>query len=260
MIKKKKLDILFQVLETIFIVSKTSFNIKYKHSFLGYFWALLTPLIFAVIYFSLFSLFLKIDIDNYAIFLLTGFYPWLFLQNSIISSSRSLISNPVLIKRIRVRKFIFPISSILLEIYNFLIAIPIIILFLFLSDLQFYYSWIWQIPLLIFLQILFIYPLAIIFSVLCVYLKDVEHILVNIFQILFFLSPILYNREKIPENLSFFYNLNPVIYLIENWRNVFIYGNINFNFFLIITLISLFTLYFSRSCYSSFKDKIPELL
>ena len=62
---------------------------RYKGSILGYLWTLLNPLLLMLVYVVVFSVVVKIKVENYPIFILTGILPWSFFTGSI---NRAMVS------------------------------------------------------------------------------------------------------------------------------------------------------------------------
>ena len=56
-----------------------------------------------------------------------------------------------------------------------------------------------------------------------VYLRDIQYLIGVILQIFFFLSPIFYRVENLPETYRAWLNFNPMLWLIELNRGVFFY-------------------------------------
>ena len=65
-----------QVSDLIYILTLKEIKTKYKNNVLGYFWSLANPLAYATIFYFVFSVALRFDIENYALFLICGLFPW----------------------------------------------------------------------------------------------------------------------------------------------------------------------------------------
>jgi ABC-type polysaccharide/polyol phosphate export permease len=82
-------------------------KVKYRRSFLGFFWSLLNPLLQMLVISIVFSMLFKFDVRNYALYVLSGLIPWNFLAISIDSCSMSIISSEGMIKRQYFPKLVF---------------------------------------------------------------------------------------------------------------------------------------------------------
>ncbi len=73
------------------------------------------------------------------------------------------------------------------------------------------------------LQFLVLYGLSLLLSAATVFFRDIEHLIGNLIMLLFFLTPVLYSEEMIPERYRDLAMLNPAASLIRVWRDI-LYG------------------------------------
>ena len=214
----------------------------------------------ASIYFIVFKKILKIDIQNYTVFLITGYFPFIYISNVIVQGTNTYLKFPTLVRKVRVRKIIFNLSSLLFETIHFFLTLPIIIIFIYFYNLNLFFSWLWQIPLIIFFQIILLLPFVTLFSIMNVFYRDISNILNIFFQLLFFLSPIVYSISKVPEEYIDIYTLNPIVKILNLWRDIFLKGFVNFQDLQFLSLILIFPLILSFLVYKKYSNKIPEML
>lgn len=257
--KKRILNNFIQSSELLYLI--TSSNIKKRYgNYLGFLWSFSNPIVLATTYFLVFKIFLRIEVENYVVFLLSGLFPWLFFTSSIYQMLNSFTGNQTLIKKIRFRRYLLMISSVLFEIFNFLPMVIVLLIFFYFNSTPLYLSWILLIPFLIFIQSLFSLSLGITLGTFFVFNKRIENLVNITIQILFFLSPILYPIKKVPENLLVIYNLNPMVYLLNLWRNLINFGTINFySLIIILTLTFLFSIIGIRIYLTMNKDMVENL-
>jgi lipopolysaccharide transport system permease protein len=218
----KHLDILYQI-------SAREIKSKYKGSILGFLWPVLTPLILLAIYTIIFSQVFEIkwnvsgsDNTSFAIFLFSGLIILNFF-NDVISKAPSLIPNQSsLVKKVSFPLEILPLSIVLVALFQLLINILILLLFIFYSNnIQFS---IFFLPLILISLILLTTGFSFFLSALGVYIRDLINIMPIICTLLLFLSPIFYPLSAVPEKLQFFITLNPLSLIIEQTREVIILG------------------------------------
>ena len=65
---------------------KTDFKLKYYGSFLGFFWSLLKPFLMLGILYYVFTYFIKVQIENFALFLLLGIIIWNYFVDTTYDS------------------------------------------------------------------------------------------------------------------------------------------------------------------------------
>ena len=102
---------------------------KYKGSFLGVLWSFINPLLSVLVYAIVFPYIMRIKVENYLIYLITGIIPWTFFTSSINLGLISVLSNADIIKKVYFPRIILPISTVTSCLVNFLISCIIIILF-----------------------------------------------------------------------------------------------------------------------------------
>ena len=105
---------------------------KYKGSFLGVLWSFINPLLSVLVYAIVFPYIMRIKVENYLIYLITGIIPWTFFTSSINLGLISVLSNADIIKKVYFPRIILPISTVTSCLVNFLISCIIIILYFYL--------------------------------------------------------------------------------------------------------------------------------
>lgn len=248
-------------IELLYLLVLKDLKVRYKNSLFGYLWAIANPFAFAFIYWVAFKFIMRVQMENYSIFLIAGMFPWLWLSNGVTQGTRSYQNNSSLIKRINLNRAILPLSNIMHEMAHFLFALPVIILFLALSGGHaFYWSWIWQLPLMMLVQLIFMYPVTLIFAVANVYVRDIEYLVGIGFSLLFFATPMVYPIEMIPEAYRGYFALNPLHALIACWRSVFLNGQIEANLLGYLSLWVALVGIFGFDFYRRLSGRIGELL
>lgn len=195
---------------------------KYKNSFLGVLWSFLNPLLQIIVYAVIFSLILVNKQEHYAIFLCCGLIPWTFFSSAINKSAFTIIENGNIIKKVYFPREIIPISVVTAEAINFLISTLIIIAFVIFGGMGIS-KYILFYPLVFIAQYLVILSIAFIISSVCVYLRDLQHFIGVILQLLFYAAPIVYSQDSIPLEYQWILKYNPMTYIINAYRNIFYY-------------------------------------
>lgn len=190
---------------------------RYKGSVLGYLWTLLNPLLMMLVYVIVFSVVVRIKVENYPIFLLTGILPWTFFNSTISKAMESLRANDNLMMKIYFPREIFPIASIATGIVDFLLSLLVLIPFLIIYKINISTE-ILLIPLVLLLQIILILGISLFLSCLAVYFRDIINIFTVVIRFWFYLTPILYPYTMVPERFQFYYLLNPMSIIIYMYR------------------------------------------
>ena len=193
---------------------------KYKGSFLGILWSFINPLLQVLVYALVFPYIMKVETENYLIFLICGIIPWTWFVTSISQGTTSITNNANLIKKVYFPREILPISVVTSGLINFLISCLIILIFVLLGGLGITWHLIF-LPFIIIIQYLFTLALIFVLSAINVYVKDVEYIVSFIINMLFYATPILYTTEMFSGPILWIFRLNPLAHLINAYRDVF---------------------------------------
>ena len=197
---------------------------------------------------------------NYSLFLLTGMFPWIWFTNSLAQATSSYRNNASLVKKVNMQRSILPLSNVVHEMVHFCLALPVLGLFILFADGQYYISWFWQIPLLILLQLLIAYPLALMLALANVHVHDVEYLVGIGRSMLFFLTPIVYPISMVPDNYLCYFEWSPLTALIGNWRSVFLEGSLNYQQLAFCGITGLSALILAFLVYRKTAIKLGELL
>lgn len=213
---------------------------KYKGSFLGVLWSFINPLLSVVVYAIVFHYIMRFNIDHYLIYLIAGIIPWTFFTTALNSGMNSILFNANIIKKVYFPRAILPISSVTSALVNFLISCIIILLFAIFSGVGVSINLIF-LPIVVIIQYILCLGIVFILSAVEIYVKDIEHIINFFISMLFYVTPILYTPDYVPNNMQFLLKLNPMSYLIEAYHDIFYYKQTpEFSSLGIVFLISIF--------------------
>lgn len=210
--------------DLVFVLTKKDIKSRYKTSVLGYLWSIINPLAFAAIFYVIFQVVMRFDMQNYALFLVTGLFTWQWINNSAIAGTMVFIQNASLIKKIIFPRSILPLSIVLQDAFHFLMSVPVIIVLLLIFDKTPSWNWFIGIPVLLVIQCTLTYGLSLLLASINLFFRDVEKITGLLFTALFYMTPILFPISKIPEDYRIYILLNPFTPIVIAWRELFIDG------------------------------------
>ena len=224
---------------------------KYKASFLGVLWSFINPLLMVLVYAIVFPYIMRVQTENYLIFLICGVIPWNWFTNVISQGTTCITNNANLIKKVYFPREVLPISTVTAGLINFLISCIIIVIFVLLGGCGLS----WHILLLPFIALIqYIFSLAVVFlvSAINVYVRDVEYMVIFIINMLFYASPVLYSFEMFAvTKMIWLFRLNPMAHIINAYRDIFyVHQMPNMINLLIVLLVSIVLIII---CYSIFK-------
>lgn len=151
-------------IDLLLVLTQKDLKVRYKSSILGYLWSVGHPLAFALVFFVAFKVVVKIPIEDYALFLITGLFPWQWFANSVNASPMILLGNASIIKKVNFPRYFIILTQVIQDMIHFLLAIPVIIIFLFLYHKTPHISWLYGIPLLLTAQFFIIYGICLIIA------------------------------------------------------------------------------------------------
>ncbi len=246
---------LWQYRELFYFFTWRDIKIKYKQTVLGFLWAILQPLLMMMIFTFFFGRALHIPSQDlpYPVYVFSGLLIWNLFSIGLTSASNSMVNNAGIIKKIYFPRLIIPMSSILVALFDFLMAF-----ILFAGILLFYRQ-------VVMWQAIFIWPLAMVVGIIAtlglgawmaalnVKYRDFRYVIPFLVQILFFLTPVIYpiSLLKYPV-LQYALACSPIYAAIELFRYP-LTGNFTEISFLWISLLSsmifllIGVLYFKRT-------------
>ncbi len=216
---------LFKSRWLILQLTKRDFKSKYLGSFLGIVWAFVQPTVTILILWFVFSIgFRSQPMDDFPFFLWlsAGMIPWFFFSDGIINASNCIVEFSYLIKNLVFRASILPIVKVLsaLIVHIFFVFLLVLLFLIYGFGFQIYYI---QLLYYLFALIIFILGVSWITSALVVFIKDVSQVLLVIVQLGFWVTPIFWTIDMLPENWRFLIKLNPVFYIVNGYRDSLIY-------------------------------------
>ena len=227
---------------------------RYAQSVIGVGWAIIQPLFFMLVFTVIFGKLAKIDSEGvpYQIFSFTALVPWTFFSNAMSDSSTSLSANLALITNIYIPRILIPLSVTIGKFIDFfisfLILIGLLVFYQYLPDQK-----ILLIFMYIFLMFMSAFAFGLILGTMAIQYRDIKYALPFGIQLFMYASPVAYSTNMLPEKYHVIYALNPMVTVIEGFRNIFLNtGNITVEMILVSFLVSFLCLmigiiYFSRT-------------
>jgi len=199
-------------------------KVKYRRSVLGYLWSVLNPLLMMIVISTVFSYIFRYEIENYALYLLSGQLIYNFYSEATNTSMNSILGNSSLIKKVHVPKYIFPLARTLSSFVNLIFSLVAIIIMFIITDTPIT-PVIFLFPLPLFYLLLLCTGIGLILSVVTVYFRDMLHLYGVFLTALMYFTPIFYPVSILPDYALTLIKFNPLYHLVGMFRNVILYGN-----------------------------------
>lgn len=200
-------------------------KVRYKSSFLGIVWSLLTPLLMTAIFTVVFATFLRIPVDDFASFFLAGYLVWQFYSNSVNASVGAIVGNGSLIRKVYFPREVIPLSLVLAQAFHFGLAL--------LATAPFFLwqrgNWLPYLPAVlvgVVLLIAFTSGMSMIFAALNVSFRDLQELTSVIFLAWFYGTPIIYPMFLVTEEAPWaqpIIEANPMTWFVRLFQRA-IYG------------------------------------
>lgn len=249
-----------QLFDILKVLSKKEIKTRYKNSYFGYLWSLANPVAFAFVFYFAFEVVFKVKVDKYILFLMTGLFSWQWTSNYIGVSTKLFVMNTSLLKKVYFPRYIIPLAVIIQDAFHFIMTIPIILLLMFYYDVSFNANLIIGVPLIFIAQFLMLYGIGLFLSCINLFFRDIEHIVLIIMNMAFYMTPVLYPIDKLPETMRPYMYLNIFAPNVLAWRELILEGSISplyvglsYGYAILLIILGLIT-------YRKTIWKVPEII
>lgn len=245
-----ELKTLFKYKDLIWQIAIKDLAVQYRYPLLGILWIFLMPFFLIIIFIIIFSRLLKINVPGYPypVFFVTGILPWNYFASSVSSATTRISDSGGLVKNVYFPREIIPISIVLSNLINFIIALLAMFAIFTFFNIR-YSGLIFLLPFVIFLEIVLISGVSFIVSSLQVKYRDIRYVVELFIMIIFYLTPIFYPIDIVKgmsEGFFKIYLINPFVGMITLYRIIFLKGYIdilnsnNINLLYILLLYPVF--------------------
>jgi len=213
---------LIEYKELFYFFTWRDIKVKYKQTTLGFLWAVLQPLLLMVIFTFFIGKSMRIPTEgmSYPVFAFSGLILWTIFSSGVTNAGNSMVVNAQIIKKIYFPRLIIPISSILVSVFDFLVAFVV-----FICLIGFYHQ-----PIQAWLAV-FLWPAALIIAVVATFgpgcllaalnvkYRDFRYVIPFLVQALLFLTPVIYPISIVANNwLKYLLAINPMYAAITLFR------------------------------------------
>ena len=200
---------------------------RYRGSALGFLWSLLNPMLLMGVYTFVFAFIFRAAAPDvpYSVFLITGLLAWNFVSTAAMNAAVSLVDGAPLLKKTAFPLFVLPVSAVLSNAVNYLITLPLLIIFNLLSGIAPTLSLL-LFPCMLLLLLLVALGVGLLLAALMPFFRDLQQLIEVLFTMWFFLTPVLYPMSLVSQNLPAWflplYELNPMVGTMHLVHTVFL--------------------------------------
>jgi len=215
---------LWRYRELFQVLAWRDLSVRYKQTVIGVAWAVVRPVLTMLVFTFVFGTVANLKSHGtapYALMVFAGLLPWQFFSTALTDSSNSLTTNANLISKVYFPRLIVPTATIVVAFVDFAIS------FVLLLGMMVIYQFVppWQIIFIpVFVALCFLTSLGpgLWITSLNVKYRDFRYVIPFIIQFGLYLTPVGFTKDvilaKIPENLHFIYNMNPMVGVIDGFR------------------------------------------
>lgn len=204
--------------DLLFLMAWRDISARFRQSLVGWGWAILKPLLTALIYTLIFSVFVKVQTDvPYPIFAFAALIPWMYFSSSLSGVVGSVVAGRALLTKVYFPRLILPLTSLIAGLAELLLQLFV------LAGLMIWYQYPPQwsmlfLPLFVGITVVTSLAFGIWLTAINVKYRDVGMAVPFVIQIWMYLCPIIYPMRVVPEKWRSVYSLNPMVGVIEGFR------------------------------------------
>ena len=200
--------------QTAFMIAQNNITRQYKNSFLGMAWTVLQPLTQVAIFALVMPLIMRFPVQNYVLYLIISYPLWNFFAATLIQSSHSILNQAETLKRCVVSSTVFPIADVLKNLYTYLVSFATMYLFcvLFLAPFD---PIVLLLPVYLLPVIAALMALAVAVAFVAPYIRDIGEFTLIGMNVIFWLTPVVYPLEAVPEQVRHWFWLNPFFIMMH---------------------------------------------
>lgn len=195
-------------------------KVKYQRSVFGLVWTLLNPLLTMAVLVAVFSYVIRIEMEQYWAFMLSGYFVWNYVQQCLFRATSILREHAALSRSVAFPSEILILGAGASRLVEFLVEITIVLAVLVVFRLHSLPSSLLLLPILVVVQMLLVVGLMLPLSTISTLFHDVQHALPIVVMSLFYLSPVFYPVEFVPEPARPFFQINPMVPLLQLFHAV----------------------------------------
>ena len=241
------------------------FKTKYAGSALGILWAFFNPIITIALYWFVFQLgFKSLPVENFPfiLWLMVGLVPWFFISEAVVNATTCLMEYSYLVKKVLFNIQILPLAKVLsVMLVQFVLILFTIICFAASGYMpSFCYI---QIVLYLIYMTIFALGISYITSTLYVFFRDTLQIVSIVTQVVFWMTPIVWQLGIMDERIQNILVYNPVYYVITGFRNVFVYRQFDttdWKMVLYYWFFAIILLFLGKRLFDKCKDHFADVI
>lgn len=207
---------------------------RYRGSYFGLAWSLAYPVLMLLVYMFVFGVIFKMkwgiepgsgiaEEVNFGVIIFSGLILHAFLGECFVRSTALIIGNQQYVKKVVFPLAILSVVTIGTALFHLLAGLLILVVFALITGTQLHWTIVYT-PLVLLPFIMLMLGISWLLAAICVFVRDIAQIMGVLVTILLFLAPIFYPLSRVPESLQIWMYLNPLTAIIQQFRQVVLFG------------------------------------
>lgn len=211
--------------ETLYALVVRQMALRKSRTVLGLVWPLSAPLFLLALYSFVFGAVFDVQVRDYPVYLFAGLLPWTFLVMSLHHGLQSISLESDLVRRAPIPYEQLPLSAVAVNLVPFgVLLLGFVVYLAAVGDLAFRLLPVLVLP--VTALVLFVAALAMLVALVDVYNRDLRMVLNNLLTVWFFLVPIVYRQDMVPEPLLVLRSVDPMNMIVGQFRYVLYHGTV----------------------------------
>jgi lipopolysaccharide transport system permease protein len=198
-------------------------RMRYKGSFFGIIWAVLSPLGTVVVLQFVFTRILSLATPNFSAFIYSGLLPWVWFSAAVLTGATTLTDNRDLVRTPFFAKPLLPGVITCTNFLLYLFALPVLLALIVADGLPLTRALV-ALPAIWIVQAILTLGFTVLIAAIGVFIRDVQHLMGVVMVFWFYLTPIFYDAKQVPPDAARWFSLNPMTAIVSAHRNVTLYG------------------------------------
>lgn len=218
-------SVLFTQRQLVLSMAQREVRSRYVGSLLGFIWTFLQPLVMITVFWFVFSVGFRSkpmgDVP-FVVWLTAGMAPWFIFSDIVLGSTGVVLDNANLIKKTLFPSQILPAVKIVSSAVTHVVFLLLLLGLILFQGLDFAF-WFFQFLYYLFAMCVLALGISWLASSLNVFVRDVGQVVGVVIQVGFWATPIFWDIGMMPERIQFYLKLNPMFYIVQGYRESFIF-------------------------------------
>lgn len=207
--------------ELLVTLVRRELKVRYKGSILGFFWTLVNPLMYLVVYSIVFSTIMDVNVPDYGIFFLSGLLAWNLLAGGVAAATSSIVDNAPLVTKVWFPRELLPLAAIGSNVVNFFFQSLVLLGAMVVLGHAPAWSYLPELAVALVVLLVLVTAVGLATSVVFVHLRDMRYLVELGLLVWFWLSAVVYPYGLVVDRLgdrADLLLLNPMIPVITTFQ------------------------------------------